>query len=208
MEVSRQIGAFTIVGLMTLLCSCSQEIIVPTDPAVGCEHVPLNEVLPGEGSDLVATRSRQEQYRNDKRLVPGQKALDFTLEDLEGNEVSLSNVLNNNDTVLVDFWAISCAPCIASFPKLKELRAKYKQQGFEIISISIDRTREDWTDGSKEHELPWINLGELEFWDGDVATIYGVHFIPKSYLIDKESCILQKDLPPELLEEVLVSRYG
>ncbi len=208
MKLSGIVAIIAVVGLLTFLGSCSRQIVVPTDPATGCEHVPLDEILPGIGSDLVAVRSRREQYRNDKRLVPGQRAHDFTLDDLQGNEVQLSDVLNENDTVLVDFWAISCAPCIASFPKLKELRAKYKQQGFEIVSISIDRTREDWTNGSKDHDLPWINLGELEFWDGEVATMYGVHFIPKSYLIDKEGCILQKDLPTDLLEQVLVSRYG
>ena len=208
MEISRISVAIVLVGLAAILGSCSQEIDVPTNAAAGCDHVPLDDVRPGEGTDLIASRSKRKQYRNDTRLVPGQKAFDFTLEDLQGNEMSLSNVLDEHDTVLVDFWAISCAPCIASFPKLKELRAKYKQQGFEIVSISIDRTREDWENGSEQHELPWINLGELEFWHGEVATAYGVHFIPKSYLIDKEGCILQKDLPTDLLEEVLVSRYG
>ena len=72
----------------------------------------------------------------------------------------------------------------------------------------MDPIREDWTNGSEEHELPWVNLGELESWDGEIATSYGVRFIPKSYLIDKEGCILQKDLTTELLEEVLGGRYG
>lgn len=206
--VPRTVAVIAVVGMATLLSSCLQKIVVPTGPAIGCEHVTLDEVLPGIGSDIPLKPYRREHYRNDKQLVRGQKASDFTLEDLQGNEVSLSDTLMENDAVLVDFWKISCGPCIASFPKLKELRARYKQRGFEIVSISMDPIKEDWTSGSEEHELPWINLGELESWDGKVATEYGVRFIPKSYLIDKDGCLLQKDLPTDLLEEVLVSRYG
>ena len=201
-------GIIALAGLVSLLCSCSHQFVVPTVPAVGCEHVSLDEVLPGIGSDIPERSYRREHYRNDKQLVPGQKASNFTLEDLQGNEVSLSDTLMKNDTVLVDFWKISCGPCIASFPKLKELRAKYKQQGFEIVSVSMDPIREDWMHGSEEHDLPWINLGELESWDGKVATEYGVRFIPKSYLIDKDGCLLQKDLPTDSIEKVLISRYG
>ena len=200
-------GAIVVVGLATLLCSCSHQMVIPTEPAAGCEHVPLGEILPGIGSDIPLKSYRREQYLNDKRLIRGQKASNFTLADLQGNNVSLFDVLEESDTVLVDFWTVTCGPCISSFPKLKKLRAKYKQQGFEVVSISIDLVREDWISGSEEYELPWINLGELESFYGEVATKYGVRFIPKSYLIDKEGCLVQKDLTTELLEEVLASRY-
>ncbi len=183
-------------------------MVIPTEPAAGCEHVSLAEILPGIGSDIPLKSYRREQYLNDKQFIRGQKASDFTLADLQGNNVSLFDVLEESDAVLVDFWTVTCGPCIASFPKLKELRAKYKQQGFEVVSISIDLVREDWISGSEEYELPWINLGELESFYGEVATMYGVRFIPKSYLIDKEGCLLQKDLTTELLEEVLVDRYN
>lgn len=168
----------------------------------------MDNILPGSGDDIPMRHYNRGHYINDKQLIRGQKAPDFTLADLQGNEVSLFNVLSENDTLLVDFWKISCGPCIASFPKLKELRDKYQQQGFEILTISMDPIREDWVEGSKEHELPWINLGELESFDGEVATEYGVRFMPKSYLIDKKGCLLQKDLETDLLAEVLVSRYG
>lgn len=199
--------AIALCGLATLLCSCTHQMVIPTEPAAGCEHLSLDEILPGIGSDVPLKSYRREQYRNDKQLIRGQKASDFTLADLQGNNVSLFDVLEESDTVLVDFWTVSCGPCIASFPKLKELRASYAQQGFEIVTISIDLDREDWISGSEEHELPWINLGELESFDGKVATKYGVRFIPKSYLIDKDGCLLQKDLTTDLLEEVLISRY-
>ncbi|MXW06597.1 MAG: TlpA family protein disulfide reductase [Gammaproteobacteria bacterium] len=190
------------------LSSCAPNIVVPNEPAIGCEHIPLDNVLPGIGSELPRISSRNEQYRNDKQLVPGQKVADFTLTSLDGEAVSLSDVLRQNDIVLIDFWASWCGPCIASFPKFKELRDTYGPEGFEIVAISIDREREDWEDSSAEHEIPWLNLGELESWHGEVAIKYGVHFVPKSYLVDSNGCILQKDLPTTSLEEVLSSQYS
>ncbi|MYF02862.1 MAG: TlpA family protein disulfide reductase [Gammaproteobacteria bacterium] len=204
-------GRFTAIvntiGLLVcvvFLISCAQQS-TPLQPALGCEHVSLDDVLPG-----ITTKEksyRREQQRNDKKLVPGQKVSDFSLVDLDGEEVSLFDVLQEKQTVLIDFWASWCGPCVASFPKLKELRANYGQDGFEVVAISIDRTHEEWAEGSEKYEIPWVNLGELENWDGDVATMYGVHFIPKSYLVDGEGCILQKDLPVDLLEKVLISEF-
>ena len=197
------LGMVGMVSFALALSSCAQNTTF--QPATGCEHVSLDDVLPGiTGKEK---SYRREQQRNDKKLVPGQKVPEFTLVNLDGEEVSLFDILEENDTVLIDFWASWCGPCVASFPKLKELRASYGKEGFEIIAVSIDSAKEDWSVGSEEHDIPWINLGELESWDGEVATQYGVHFIPKNYLIDGESCILQKDLPTNLLEAVLMNQY-
>ncbi len=200
------LGIFGLLVFVTFLSSCSQIVSVePAEPALGCEHVVLEDALLGiKGKEK---SYRLEQQRNDKKLVPGQKVADFTLVNLDGEDVSLFDVFQENNTVLIDFWASWCGPCVATFPKLKELRSAYGQKGFEIVAVSIDRTHEEWAEGSEEYEIPWINLGELKSWDGEVATMYRVHFIPKSYLIDSEGCILQKDLPIELLEQVIVSKF-
>lgn len=190
------------------LSSCAPNTVVPSKPALGCEHVPLDNVLPSIGTEVPRISSRHEQYRNDQQLVPGQKVADFSLTNLDGEEVSLSEVLLQNDIVLIDFWASWCGPCVASFPKFKEFRETYGSEGFEIVAVSIDREREDWEDSSEEHEIPWLNLGELESWHGEVAIEYGVRFVPKSYLVDSNGCILQKDLPTASLEEVLLSQFG
>ena len=205
--MNRLLGLIALFFFTACLSSCAPNIVVPTSPATGCEHISLDNVLPGIGSDNPSIPSRREHFRNDKQLVSGQKVPDFTLMNSEGETVSLSDALNRNDLVLVDFWASWCGPCVASFPKLKELRTTYSEEGFEIVSISIDRTREEWVEASEKYEIPWIDLGELKSWHGEVATMYGVHFVPKSYLIDSEGCILQKDLTTALLEQTLVSQF-
>ena len=145
-----------------------------------------------------------------KLLIPGQVAPSFTLTDIHGDEVSLADVLKENKLVLVDFWASWCGPCIASFPALKELYVEYKDQGFEIITISTDDSLEDWENASAEQDLPWIDLGDSE--EGEMnstfdptATAYGVRFIPSMHLIDGAGCILHKQFGTQELENMLSS---
>ncbi len=145
---------------------------------------------------------------NDSSLVPGQKVPNFQHPNLEGEETSLQDILEDKVVVLIDFWASWCAPCIAKFPKMKELYGAYGDEGFEILSNSIDSTQEAWEQTSAQHDLPWTSVGEIEGWHGATARAYGVQHIPKSYLVDSEGCILQKDIVLEELEEVLGSRFG
>lgn len=147
--------------------------------------------------------------RNDRKLVPGQQAPDFTLQSLEGEEIALHDVIKENDVVLVEFWASWCVPCIRKFPDLKHLHTSYRDDGFQVLTISTDDELENWKEGSLEQQFPWIDLGEPEG-DGStpVAVSYGVHIIPKGYLVDSSGCVLQKDLRIDMLSEVLVERFG
>ncbi|MDE0644708.1 MAG: TlpA disulfide reductase family protein [Gammaproteobacteria bacterium] len=174
----------------------------------------LTEVL---DADLVTQRVTPARERivelikieqNDADLVPGQKVPDFTLSDVEEKETILYDILADNELVLVEFWASWCAPCIAAIPELKDLHSTYNKKGFEIVSISIDDNFHDWEQASEEQDLPWIDVGEMNGWDGETAKAYGVQFVPKSYLVDREGHILQKDLNPDELEEYLSSRFN
>ena len=145
---------------------------------------------------------------NDAALVPGQKVPEFTLADYDGEDRSLYSLLGDKDIVLIDFWASWCGPCIADFPELKKLYAAYTDEDFEIVGVSIDSSDEDWIGGVDEHELPWINLGEIKGWEGPVSTMYGVNAIPKGFLVDSQGCIYKKNIRPAALKEFLVDRYG
>ena len=174
----------------------------------------LSEVLSDELVTQRVTPAREslvqfiESEENEQNLVAGQLAPSFTLSNLDGDSVALQDVLSENELVLVEFWASWCAPCIADFPNLKEIYTAHSEDGFEIVSVSIDNGFENWEQKSKELELPWIDVGEMEGWDGATAIAFGVQFVPKSYLLDSEGYIYAKDLEPEELREYLASRYG
>ena len=110
--------------------------------------------------------------------------------------------------MLIEFWATWCGPCIESFPALAQIYDEFRDDGFEIASISVDATREAWEQGSTEHELAWVNLGQEQGFEGDVAKSYGVTFIPQTYLVDSKGCIIQKRLSSNHLEELLEESLG
>ena len=143
----------------------------------------------------------------DRSLVVGKSAPDFTLPDLAGEQMALSELQKKNEFVLVEFWASWCGPCIGAIPALKDLYSSYHKHGFEIVSVSVDEDQESWIEASREHALPWINLGELEQWGGEVATSYGVTFLPKNYLLNSAGEIVQKDLTTENLDQWLANQY-
>ena len=143
---------------------------------------------------------------NFERLVLGEEVPDFTLPDLDGDKHSLKEIIEENDMVFIDFWASWCGPCIAAFPELKELHTKYKDQGFEIVTISVDMNFQDWEDSSDEQKFPWIDLGELKNLNGATAVDYGVSFLPTNYLIDSNKQIVRKNIKPSDLKTVLLDR--
>ena len=74
--------------------------------------------------------------------------------------------------------------------------------------MSIDDTHENWSYITEEDELPWINLGELEGFEGEMVLSYGVNFVPKGYLLDSDGQIVQKDLSTYQLKAFLENLYG
>ena len=122
-------------------------------------------------------------------VKPGNLVVDFTLKNLAGEDFTLSSL--KGKYVILDFWASWCGPCRASIPGVKELYAKYKDKGLEIVGISCDRKAEDWKKASDEEQLPWINLIDAQN-ENRVATKYAVHYIPTMYLIDQEGKMIGK----------------
>jgi peroxiredoxin len=68
----------------------------------------------------------------------GAPASDFTLRDLEGRQVHLSDYTNNKDVILLDFWATWCVPCEAELPLLEAMYKRYKDKGFVVLGIAMD----------------------------------------------------------------------
>lgn len=138
----------------------------------------------------------------------GKKAADFTIPQLNGELLTLSDVLVDNEYVLLEFWAVWCAPCRAEIPHMKRAYAEYSDKGFEIVSVSLDDNREDWEELSEEENIPWFNTCDLLFYDSPVVKGYGVVGIPKNYLVDSNMMIVAEDLRQEKLDEALAEWLG
>ena len=146
--------------------------------------------------------------QDSNRLRPGHTTASFELPNLEGEQIALDDVLDDNDYVLIDFWASWCSPCIEEFSKLKNLRSSYNDHGFEVVSVSLDEESADWIEMSREQSLPWINLADTDGPHGPTASAYSVEGIPRKYLVDGNGCILHTDISNTKLETFLKSTYG
>jgi len=92
--------------------------------------------------------------------------------------------------VLVVFWATWCGPCRAEIPEIRAAYADYHARGFEVVSISLDREREDLDAFLKEEKLPWPVLFDTDpqkrGFEHPMAVRYGVMAIPAMVLLDRE----------------------
>ncbi len=128
----------------------------------------------------------------------GKPALDFQVTDLKGEALSLEQY--RGQVVLLDFWATWCPPCIAEIPNVKKTYEKYKDQKFEIIGISLDRSKEPLDAYIEKESLTW-----LHYWDniGKVSNLYKVQTIPSTFLIDGEGVIRKTNLRGHSLEHAV-----
>ena len=119
----------------------------------------------------------------------GHPALDFQVTDLKGEEFSLQQY--RGQVVLLDFWATWCPPCIAEIPNLKQTYEKYKDQKFQVIGISLDRSMEPLETYIKKKNLGWVH-----YWDKSrkVNNMYQVRGIPATFLIDGAGVIRKTNL--------------
>ena len=138
-----------------------------------------------------------------KHLAIGQPFIELTMSNPDGNEISLSNYVGKNKYVLIDFWAAWCQPCRNANPRLLEIYKKYKDKGFEIVGVSLDRDKEQWIKAIEDDKLPWPQMSDLAYWNSEGAKLYSVSSIPHAVLLDKEGNILTRGIQLDELEDKL-----
>ena len=172
------------------------------------------DVLPEEmefyvnGFDSVNSKSPWVQSIREKadaaeRLAIGQPFVDIQLSAPDGGEIALSDYAGKDKYVLVDFWASWCRPCRMANPDMVKLYNKYKDKGFEIVGVSLDKDKTEWTKAIKADALAWPQMSDMKFWQSKGAGLYLVHSIPYTVLLDKEGIIIAKGLQNDELQKKL-----
>ena len=147
----------------------------------------------------------KEIVQEQKKTAVGAMAPDFTMNDPEGKPVQLASM--KGKVVVVDFWASWCGPCRQENPNLVKLYQQFHSKGFEILGVSLDKTKEDWLKAIKDDNLTWIHVSDLQFWQNAAARLYGVNAIPQSFLLDKDGKIIGKGLRREQLAKKLAELF-
>jgi len=132
---------------------------------------------------------------------------EFILESSKGEQFNSTNI--SSKLTLIDFWATWCAPCRKETPNVVQAYKKFHDQGFQVITISIDeiKDKDKWTDALKQDGmLDFVNL----FNGGDLsglATTLKIVTIPTNYLIDDQGKIIAMNLRGEALTNFLSDRH-
>lgn len=122
----------------------------------------------------------------------GQVAPEIKLPTPDGKEIALSSL--KGKIVLIDFWASWCGPCRKETPNVVKAYAKFKNKGFEIYGVSLDKEKNKWVEAIAKDGITWPQVSDLQYWNSDVVKLYSIEGIPYTVLIDKEGKIIAKNL--------------
>ncbi len=131
-----------------------------------------------------------------KAVAIGQKAPDFTMNDADGNPVSLSSK-SGSKLLLIDFWAAWCGPCRKENPNVVRVYNEFNKKGFDIFGVSLDQKKEDWLKAIADDKLTWTHVSDLQYWSNAAAKTYAVSAIPANFLLDESGIIIAKNLRGE-----------
>ena len=137
-------------------------------------------------------QKREMEILSASRLGIGAEVPEIALPSPEGDTILLSSL--RGKIVLLDFWASWCAPCRHENPNLVINHKKYRDKGFEIYQVSLDRSKSAWIKGINDDKLDWVHVSDLKYWNSIVVPVFNIQGIPMNYLIDREGRIMAHNL--------------
>ena len=138
--------------------------------------------------------SVKSQHSASDNLAPGKAAPDF--EELRTDRKTTMKLSDlRGQVVLLDFWASWCGPCRRENPTVVKLYEQYKDEGFTVMSVSLDKDKIKWLQAIEKDKLSWPNhVSDLNGWASSAPKEYGVSGIPFTVLIDRDGTIIATKL--------------
>jgi peroxiredoxin len=144
-------------------------------------------------------RQKCEKEELERKNGIGKHIQNFQLLSHNGKQIDFHEVIKQNKYTMLEFWASWCYPCCQEIPFLKKDYKHFKDNGFQIISFSLDKDEKKWKKAIEKHEINWINVRNQ---DG-IAAEYGVKAIPRNFIVDKNGIIVAKNLRGDDVEAFL-----
>lgn len=147
----------------------------------------------GQAKQSIYFINLKKEIEERKAVLPGNLAEDFTLLQRDSTKFTLSST--RGKYVMIDFWASWCKPCREAIPHWKDVYSKYKDKGFEIVSVTNDNKWNDWVKAMDVEQMPWIQTIDefpVKMMPARVISKYKHGTIPLYVLLDKNGVILLK----------------
>lgn len=133
-----------------------------------------------------------------EKPIEGFMAPDFTLSDVNGQQVTLSEL--RGKPVFINFWASWCPPCKEEMPYIQEAYTKYKD---EVVFLGVNVTPGDSIEkATKFMDENGYDMPVIFDLDGEVSQLYRANSIPTSFFIDKEGVIQVRYTGPMSLQQI------
>ncbi|WP_442266492.1 redoxin family protein [Tenacibaculum sp. ZS6-P6] len=182
------------------------EIVFKESKMSSSEAIQLNhKIINSTNQNLlnsIQKRVKQMKLLELEKSISRRKvAPNFFAVNLRGSKTELKSLLKGRKALLIDFWASWCPPCRAASPEIKFLYEKYYPKGFDVLSVSEDRSVSDWKNG--------ILIDGLESWNhvyddyNRVSSLYGVNALPHMVLIDQNGKIIKNKISMSELKSEL-----
>ena len=142
------------------------------------------------------------QTETSKSELIGKLLPDFSATDLDGKPISLQNY--RGKVVLLDFWGIWCGFCLLEMPNIKRVYDTYKDEGFDVIGVSLDADELEVRDYLKKMDIPWRQIFSGKVWDDPVVQQYNVTGAPEPWLIARDGTLISTDARDAALEYLVI----
>jgi len=146
--------------------------------------------------------TKEQNFLVDTGLEKDMQFPDLELRNPNGELIPVSSL--KGKVVLVEFWASYCMMCTEEHCYyFQPLYNTYKDQGFEIYSVSVDSSATNWLQVIERDQLDWVQVSDLMGSDSPVNEKFEVNALPTNYLLDQNGKILARNIPVEELEDTL-----